>query len=111
MSDVSKEKTKAIGFENLDVFKRAYAISLAVHRQSLKFPSLEQYGLAEQVRRASKGICANIAEGFAKQVISNAEFKRFLAMAYWFKRRNARVAEILLRSRLYRQIGMGKLAV
>ena len=33
------------------------------------------------MRRASKSICANIAEGFGKQNISTAEFKRFLLMA------------------------------
>jgi four helix bundle protein len=37
--------------------------------------------LAEQVRRASKSICANLAEGFGKQRDSSAEFKRFLLMA------------------------------
>ncbi len=33
------------------------------------------------MQRASKGICANIAEGFAKQHKSKAEFKRFLTIA------------------------------
>jgi len=42
---------------------------------------VEQHALADQVRRASKSICANIAEGFAKQGRSAAEFKRFLLMA------------------------------
>ena len=37
--------------------------------------------LADQVRRASKSICANIAEGFGRQRRSKAEFKRFLLMA------------------------------
>ena len=38
-------------------------------------------GIADQVRRASKGVCANLAEGFGKQAYSKAEFKRYLAMA------------------------------
>ncbi len=33
------------------------------------------------MRRASKSICANIAEGFGKQSVSKAEFRRFLLMA------------------------------
>ena len=33
------------------------------------------------MRRASKSICANIAEGFGKQRRSNLEFKRYLLMA------------------------------
>ena len=68
-------------FEDLDVFQRAYRISLEVHRKSLAFPTIEQHAMADQVRRASKSICANIAEGFAKQGRSAAEFKRYLAMA------------------------------
>jgi four helix bundle protein len=69
------------GFEDLEVFKRAYRISLEVHRTSLSFPGLEQGALGDQVRRASKSICGNIAEGFGKQRQSAAEFKRFLLMA------------------------------
>ena len=54
-------------FEELEVFQRAYRLSLEVHRASLKFPKIEQYALADQVRKASKSIAANIAEGFGKQ--------------------------------------------
>ena len=68
-------------FEDLEVFQRAYRLSLEVHRTSLSFPRIEQSALGDQVRRASKSICANIAEGFAKQAKSAAEFKRFLSMA------------------------------
>ena len=68
-------------FEDLEVFQRAYEISLSVHRASLHFPPIEQRALADQIRRASKSICANIAEGFGKQRRSNAEFKRYLLMA------------------------------
>jgi four helix bundle protein len=68
-------------FEDLAVFKLAYRLSLEIHRASLDFPAIEQRALAEQIRRASKSICANLAEGFGKQAASPAEFKRFLAMA------------------------------
>ncbi len=68
-------------FEELEVFQRAYRVSLDVHKVSLTFPSIEQWALGDQVRRASKSICANIAEGFGKQRLSKAEFKRFLMMA------------------------------
>ena len=70
-----------VGFEDLAVFKLAYRLSLEIHRASLDFPAIEQRALAEQIRRASKSICANLAEGFGKQAASPAEFKRFLAMA------------------------------
>jgi four helix bundle protein len=74
--------TKAVeAFEDLDVFRRAYRLSLDIHRKSLGFPPIEQRALGDQLRRASKSICANIAEGFAKQGRSAAEFKRYLQMA------------------------------
>ena len=56
-------------------------MSLEIHRESLKFPQIEQRVLADQLRRASKSICANVAEGYGRQKKSKAEFKRFLQMA------------------------------
>ena len=68
-------------FEDLEVFQRAYKLSLEVHRKTLQMPQIEQYALADQLRRASKSICVNVAEGFAKQGYSVAEFKRFIQMS------------------------------
>ena len=68
-------------FEDLEVFQKAYRASLRVHRESPGFPWIEQYALGDQVRRASKSICATIAEGFGKQRQSRAEFRRYLLMA------------------------------
>ena len=68
-------------FEDLNVYQRAYKASLDIHKLSLAFPKIEQYALADQIRRSSKSICANIAEGFSKQRQSSAEFKRFLSIA------------------------------
>ena len=76
------QKAKIRSFEDLEVFKKSYKVSLAIHHASLSFPKHEQvHGLGDQMRRASKSICANIAEGFGKQSISKAEFKRFLLMS------------------------------
>ena len=78
---MTKPENRVSSFEDLDVFQRAYQVSLEVHRESLRFPKIEQYALADQLRRASKSICANIAEGFAKQRRSSAEYRRYLLMA------------------------------
>ncbi|RUX26672.1 MULTISPECIES: four helix bundle protein [unclassified Mesorhizobium] len=67
--------------KDLEVYRRAYAVSLDVHRATLVFPKIEQYALADQMRRSSKAICANLAEGFAKQTHSRPEFARFISMA------------------------------
>ncbi len=78
---MTEDQSKSGSFEDLEVFKRAYRISLEIHRASLGFPPVEQYALAEQVRRASKSICANLAEGHAKWHGSKAEFGRYVQIA------------------------------
>jgi four helix bundle protein len=68
--------------EDLDVFRLAYELSLAVHRASLTWPKIEQYGgLADQARRASKSVCSLIVEGVGRQTASSHEFCRYLTMA------------------------------
>ena len=67
-------------YHRLDVYQKAYQLALEVHRISLEFPKLEQYGLAQQLRGSSKSIAVNIAEGMGKQE-SPAEVKRFIRIA------------------------------
>ena len=67
-------------YEDLEVYRRAYASSLEVHKLSLTLPKMEQYELASQLRRATKSIPMNIAEGYGKKA-SVAEFKRYLKIA------------------------------
>jgi len=62
-------------YTDLVVYQKAYRISLEIHRVSLEFPRHEQWELASQMRRASKSVCANIAEGYGKQNISKADPK------------------------------------
>ncbi len=76
-----KKVQAAQAFEELEVFQRAYKVSLEIHRAVATFPVTERYGLSSQMCRASRSICANIAEGFGKQRQSRAEFRRFLMMA------------------------------
>jgi four helix bundle protein len=78
---VTEDRKGIHSFEQLEVFQRAYKVSLEIHRKSLTMPKIEQYGLANQIRQASKSICANLAEGYGKQSQSPAEFKRFILMA------------------------------
>jgi four helix bundle protein len=76
-----ERRKRVVSFEDLDVFQRAYRMSLEIHHTSLTFPQVEQRVLGDQLRRASKSICANVAEGYGRQKRSKAEFKRFLQMA------------------------------
>jgi hypothetical protein len=73
-------------FEDLEVFQKANRISLEIHQASLGFPSNEHYGLGDQIRKASKSICANLAEGFAKQrsYSKSKNGSRYLTDCGWF---------------------------
>ena len=68
-------------FEDLKVFQKAYKLSLEIHAISLSFPKIEQFAIADQMRRSSKSICANIVEGYGRRSKSSQEFKRFLTIA------------------------------
>ena len=66
----------------LKVFQKAYALSLNVHRATRLWPKHEQYGgMADQLRRATKSVCALLAEGSGRQLASDAEFRRYIMMA------------------------------
>ena len=67
------------GIENLIIYKVSYKLMIDVHKLTLKFPKIEQYGgIADQLRRSSKSITAIIVEGFGKQHFYKDDFKRML---------------------------------
>ncbi len=66
---------------DLRVYQRAYEASLEIYRKCQEFPKETRFTITDQIQRAASGICANIAEGYGRQIISNADFRRFLVMA------------------------------
>lgn len=67
-------------FKDLEVYKESYSLALIVYKLSLELPSFEKNDLGSQMRRASKSIPANIAEGWAKRQFEK-EFKKHLQTA------------------------------
>ena len=67
-------------YHDLDVFREAYPAALDVSRLAKRFPPVEQYELARQMRRAARSIPANFVEGWGKRA-SSLEFKRYLQIA------------------------------
>ena len=67
-------------FRDLQVYQKAYEVSLEIHKLTLKLPQYERDELGSQIRRASKSAAMNIAEGFGRND-SLADFKRFMIMA------------------------------
>jgi four helix bundle protein len=67
-------------FRDLEVYKESYELAVIVNKEVLKLPDFERFDLVSQLRRASKSIPANIAEGYAKRV-SSKEFLKHLTIA------------------------------
>jgi four helix bundle protein len=67
-------------YEDIEAFQRAMLWLRQVHELVLTFPDYEKFDLASQLRRASKSIPANIAEGYSKRR-STRNFKLYLANA------------------------------
>lgn len=66
-------------FEELQVGKKAHALTLAVYKVTKDFPGHEQFGLTNQIRRSAASVGYNIAEGCGRD--SDVDFARFLIMA------------------------------
>ena len=60
------------GHRDLKIFQLAYSLAVDVFRETAKFPIEERYSLTDQIRRASRSVAANIAEGFRKRRYRNA---------------------------------------
>ena len=53
--------------KDLDVYKKAYAISMAIFHLSKEWPKDEKYSLTDQIRRSSRSVCSNLREAWAKR--------------------------------------------
>jgi four helix bundle protein len=51
----------------LDVYKKALDVAMSIFEASKPFPREEMYSLTDQIRRSSRSVCANIAEGWRKR--------------------------------------------
>lgn len=67
-------------FKDLEVYKRSYTLALKVHKFFLTLPKNLQFDIADQIRRASRSIPSNIAEGYARSK-SNKDKINFLKNA------------------------------
>ena len=67
-------------FKDLKVYQESYELALIINRAIIRLPLTEKHILVDQMRRASKSIPANIAEGYAKRLFER-EFKRYLLSA------------------------------
>ncbi len=74
------------GFEGLKVWQKAHKLMLDVHLRLVPIlPPEEKWDLGTQIRRSSKSIGANIAEGFGRHYyMDNVRFC-YNAVVHWMK--------------------------
>ncbi len=66
-------------FEEIEAWQKARELTRAVYRSSRIRDFSKDFGLRDQVRRASTSVMSNIAEGFERG--GTKEFLQFLAVA------------------------------
>ncbi len=55
------------GFKDLIAYKKAFELSTRIFKLSKRFPKEETYSLTDQVRRSSRSVTAQLAEGYRKR--------------------------------------------
>jgi len=54
-------------YKDLKGYMKAFELAMEIYHLTLKFPSDEKFGLTSQIRRSSRSVCSNIAEGYRKR--------------------------------------------
>jgi four helix bundle protein len=52
---------------DLEVYCKAFGAAMRIFECSKEFPKAEMYFLTDQIRRSSRSVCANLAEGWRKR--------------------------------------------
>jgi four helix bundle protein len=59
------------GHRDLKVYQLAYRLALEIFKRSRTFPGEERHSLTSQIRRSSRSVAANVAEGYRKRQYPN----------------------------------------
>ena len=55
-------------FRTLKAYQKAFDLAVKIFEASTSFPPEEKYSLTDQIRRSSRSVCANTAEGYRKRI-------------------------------------------
>jgi len=55
------------GFRDLRVYQLAYNLAMRIFNETKTFPQDERYSMTSQIRRSSRSVAANLAEGYRKR--------------------------------------------
>jgi len=64
---MEEKKGEIRHFRDLVVYRRAFAAAMRIFELTKAFPADEKYSLIDQIRRASRSVCSNLAEAWRKR--------------------------------------------
>ena len=73
------EKQLVQRFRKLDVWTKAFELTIAVYRETARMPDQERFGLVSQMRRSAVSVASNIAEGNGRA--HRGDYLRHLSIA------------------------------
>jgi len=62
----SNRQVKSV--RDLEVYKLSFNSAMEIYEMSKDFPREERYSLTDQIRRSSRSVCTNLAEGWRKRI-------------------------------------------
>lgn len=68
-------------YRDLDIYRLAFELAVKVHKATMKLPKFEIYEQGSQIRRSSKSVKDQIAEGFGRRRYK-AEYIKFLIYSH-----------------------------
>ncbi len=54
-------------FRDLEVYQKAFKAAMHIYEITKSFPAEEKYSLVDQIRKASRSVCSNLAEAWRKR--------------------------------------------
>lgn len=54
-------------YRDLMAYQKGYELAMKIFQLTRRFPSEERYSLTDQLRRSSRSVCTNIAEGYRRR--------------------------------------------
>ena len=67
MESIFEEKVPTRNFKETRVYKLAYEQAMDIFETTKNFPKEETYSLTDQIRKASRSVCVNLAEAYRKK--------------------------------------------
>ena len=67
MPDTKREMKPVRSVRDLDIYRIAFQTAMEIFVITKSFPTEERYSLVDQIRRSSRSVCSNLAEGWRKR--------------------------------------------